>query len=214
MKMKKLGMLVAFVLAMAVAMTSCSSSQSMTKEQKEAEKTVKKDARNLKKEGWKVGAGLPGIEMQLKQSYSMALEKDNNGYDKYVMGESKIVAETYDAALFHASNNAKLDLAGKMETEVAELIQTLLGNKQITQQEAASLTESAAASTNLVTQKLGRVIVPVRMYRNLPNGNVEVRTVMYYSHDMAMDVMKQSMREDLEQKANDLSKRLNNLLGF
>jgi hypothetical protein len=52
------------------------------------------------------------------------------------------------------------------------------------------------------------------MYRDLDNGNVEVRTIVYYSHDMAMDVLKQTMREDLEKKADDLSKQLDKILGF
>lgn len=76
------------------------------------------------------------------------------------------------------------------------------------------MAESVAASKNLISQKLGRVLIPVKMYRDLENGNVEVRTIVYYSHDMAMDVLKQTMREDLEKKADDLSKQLDKILGF
>lgn len=210
--MKKLSTLLVFALSV-VMMASCAS-QKMTKDQKAAEKSIKKEVRQLKKDGWKVAPGNIAMDLQLKEAYSKALERDEKGYEKYVTGEAMTVGETYDAALFQATNLAKLDLAAKIETEITELIDTKLGNKQLSQKQAASLAESVAASKNLVSQKLGRVIIPVKMYRDLENGNVEVRTIVYYSHDMAMDILKQTMREDLEQKADDLSKQLDKILGF
>ena len=210
--MKKLTTLLVLAFS-AVMMASCAS-QNLTKDQKMAEKSIKKEVRQLKKDGWKVAPGNIAMDLQLKEAYSKALEKDEKGYEKFVSGEAMTVGETYDAALFQATNLAKLDLAGKIETEITELIDTKLGNKQLSQKQAASLAESVAASKNLVSQKLGRVLIPVKMYRDLDNGNVEVRTIVYYSHDMAMDILKQTMREDLEQKADDLSKQLDKILGF
>lgn len=210
--MKKLSTLLVFALSV-VMMASCAS-QKMTKDQKAAEKSIKKEVRQLKKDGWKVAPGNIAMDLQLKEAYSKALERDEKGYEKYVTGEAMTVGETYDAALFQATNLAKLDLAAKIETEITELIDTKLGNKQLSQKQAASLAESVAASKNLISQKLGRVLIPVKMYRDLENGNVEVRTIVYYSHDMAMDVLKQTMREDLEKKADDLSKQLDKILGF
>ena len=210
--MKKLSTIL--VLALSIIMMASCASQNLTKDQKTAQKSIKKEVRQLKKDGWKVAPGNIALDMQLKESYNKALELDEKGYEKFVAGEAMSVGETYDAALFQATNLAKLDLAGKIQTEVTELIDNKLANKQLSQKQATSLAESVAASKNLVSQKLGRVIVPVKMYRDLENGNVEVRTVMYYSHDMAMDIMKQTMREDLEKKADDLSKQLDKILGF
>lgn len=210
--MKKLSTIL--VLALSFFMMASCASQNLTKDQKMAQKSIKKEVRQLKKDGWKVAPGNIAMDLQLSEAYSKALEKDEKGYEKFVSGEAMTVGETYDAALFQATNLAKLDLAAKIETEITELIDTKLGNKQLSQKQAASLAESVAASKNLVSQKLGRVIIPVKMYRDLDNGNVEVRTIVYYSHDMAMDVLKQTMREDLEKKADDLSKQLDKILGF
>ena len=210
--MKKLSTIL--VLALSFIMMASCASQNLTKDQKMAQKSIKKEVRQLKKDGWKVAPGNIAMDLQLSEAYSKALEKDEKGYEKFVSGEAMTVGETYDAALFQATNLAKLDLAAKIETEITELIDTKLGNKQLSQKQAASLAESVAASKNLVSQKLGRVIIPVKMYRDLDNGNVEVRTIVYYSHDMAMDVLKQTMREDLEKKADDLSKQLDKILGF
>ena len=210
--MKKLSTIL--VLALSFIMMASCASQNLTKDQKIAQKSIKKEVRQLKKDGWKVAPGNIALDLQLKESYDKALERDAKGFEKYVAGEAMTIGENYDAALFQASNLAKLDLAGKIQTEVTELIDTKLANKQLSQKQATSLAESVSASKNLVSQKLGRVLTPVNMYRDLENGNVEVRTVVYYSHDMAMDIMKQTMREDLEKKADDLSKQLDKILGF
>ena len=207
--MKKLGMFLLFVLSVAVAMP-CAYAQS--KDQKNAEKAIKKEVKALTKEGWKVAPGNLSMELQLKESYAKALDKDAYGYDNFVSGEAMTTGETYDAALFQATNLAKLDMAAKIQTEVTELIDNKLANKQLSEKQAVSLAQSVASSKSLVVQKIGRVITPVKMYRDLPNGNVEVRAVIYYSHKLAMDAVKQSLREDLEQKADELSKQLDDLL--
>jgi len=211
--MKKMLRLWVLVISAVMAMSSCAA-QKLTKDQKMAEKSIKKEVRQLKKDGWKVAPGNIAMDLQLKEAYTKALEKDDKGFEKYVTGEAMTVGENYDAALFQANNLAKLDLAGKIQTEVTELIDNKLANKQLSQKQAASLAESVAASKNLVSQKLGRVLTPVKMYRDLDNGNVEVRMVAFYSHEMAMDIVKQTMREDLEQKADELSNQLDKILGF
>ena len=202
-------MFLLFVLSVAVAMP-CAYAQS--KDQKNAEKAIKKEVKALTKEGWKVAPGNLSMELQLKESYAKALDKDAYGYDNFVSGEAMTTGETYDAALFQATNLAKLDMAAKIQTEVTELIDNKLANKQLSEKQAVSLAQSVASSKSLVVQKIGRVITPVKMYRDLPNGNVEVRAVIYYSHKLAMDAVKQSLREDLEQKADELSKQLDDLL--
>lgn len=209
--MKKLSAILMMVIAMVMATPN---SFAQSKDQKKAEKAIKKEVKNYKAEGWQVAPGNLSMEMQLKESYSKALEKDENGYDKFIQGEAMSVAENYDAGLFQATNLAKLDLAGKIQTEVTELIDSKLANKQLSDKQAASLAESVAASKNLVSQKIGRVIAPVKLYRELGKGRVEVRTVVYYNHEMAMEAMKASIREDLEKKADDLATQLDNILGF
>lgn len=211
--MKKSITILMMVIAMVMA-TPNSFAQKATKDQKKAEKSIKKDVKGYKAEGWHVAPGNLSMELQLKEAYSKALEKDENGYDKFIQGEAMSIAENYDAGLFQATNLAKLDLAGKIQTEVTELIDTKLANKQLSDKQAASLAESVAASKNLVAQKIGRVISPVKMYRELGKGRVEVRTVVYYNHEMAMEAMKESIREDLENKADDLAKQLDKYLGF
>lgn len=210
--MKRLSMIVVLALT-AILMASCAT-QNLTKEQRVAMKSIKKEVRNYKREGWKVQFGNPPMESQLMEAFNRRAEVDERGYSKFIEGESTTVGETYNAAHAMAINVSKIELAGKIETEVTQLIETKLANKELTQKQASSLSESASASKNLVAQKLGRVITPVNIYRDLPNGNVEVRIMTFYSQDLAMDTFKQTMREDLEKKADDLAKQLDKILKF
>lgn len=205
-------MFLMFVLAMAVAMPN-SYAQLSRKEMKAIEKNAKKETKNLTKEGWKVAPGNPTLEMQLIESYKIQMQKDDYGYDKFIQGEAMTVGQMYDAALFQAQNLSKMDLAGKMETRVIQIIDTKLANKEISQQDATSLATSISAGKNLVAQKLGQVINPVKVYRNLPNGNVEVRVIVYYSQALAMRAAKEAMRGELEKEASDLAKELDKILG-
>ena len=210
--MKKLGMFLMLVVAMAVAMPT-SYAQLSKKEIKKIEKTAKKEAKQLKKDGWKVAPGNPSMEMQLTESFKYQMQKDDEGYDKFIQGEAMTVGQVYDAALFQADNLSKLNLAGKMETRVIQIIDNKLANKEISKEDAVSLVTSISASKNLISQRLGQVITPVKMYRDLPNGNVEVRIIAYYSQAMADKTAKAAMREELEKEANDLSNRLDDILG-
>ena len=210
--MKKLGMFLMLVVAMAVAMPT-SYAQLSKKEINKIEKTAKKEAKQLKKDGWKVAPGNPSMEIQLTESFKYQMQKDDEGYDKFIQGEAMTVGQVYDAAMFQADNLSKLNLAGKMETRVIQIIDNKLANKEISKEEAVSLVTSISASKNLISQRLGQVITPVKMYRDLPNGNVEVRIIAYYSQTMANKVAKAAMREDLEKEANDLSNRLDDILG-
>lgn len=205
-------MFLMFVLAMTVAMPT-SYAQMSKKEIRLIEKNAKKEAKQLKKDGWRVAPGNPTIEMQLIESYKMQAQKDDFGYDKFIQGEAMTVGQIYDAALFQAENLSKMSLAGKMETRVISIIDNKLANNQISQNDATSLAKSVSAGKNLIAQKLGQVITPVKMYKDLPNGNIEVRVITYYSQALAMRAAKEAMRGELEKEASDLAKELDNILG-
>lgn len=208
--MKKLVMFLVFTLTLLVGAPGVYA-QHIDKEQRKAEKAFQKEVKAMKRQGWKVAPGNLSLELQLRESYQKAAERDENGFEKYFSGEAMSVGTNYDAALFQASNLAKLDLAGKIQTEVTELIDNKVSNKQLTQKEAVSLTESVSSCQSKVSQKLGRVMTPVIIYRDLDNGNVEVRTVIYYSHDQAIEILKQTVQEDLENKEDELANQIDHV---
>ena len=90
--MKKLRMLLMFVLTLVIA-SSCGNAQKLTADQKRVNKMIKKEVKQMKKAGWEVAPGNLSMELQLKKSYTKALERDTNGYNKFISGEAMSMGE-------------------------------------------------------------------------------------------------------------------------
>lgn len=177
-------------------------------------KIVRKEAKRLKKEGWLVKPGALPLEKQLEKSYLMQMEYDTDLFPKYIMGEASSVGENYDAAKTAALSLAITNLAGQIQTEVTALVENTVENKQLTTEEAASITESVMASKNLISQRIGRVITVTEAYRVTNKNANEVLVRIAYSQEMAKQIVKQAVREDLEKKGKDLHGQLDKVLGF
>ena len=179
-----------------------------------ATKAAQKEAKKLKKEGWQTAPGALPLEKQLDKSYLMQMEYDSSMYPKYLMGEAMSIGENYDAAKMQALELAKQNLAGQIQTEVTALIENTIANKQLSQEQAASVTQSIMASKNLISQSIGRIIPVMEVYRTLSNKNKEVLVRIAYNSNMAKEAAKKIVREDLEKKGDKLHKDLDKLLGW
>ncbi|MBE6231540.1 MAG: hypothetical protein E7117_04135 [Bacteroidales bacterium] len=192
------------------AMSKYAKSELNAKASKEARKHAKADV----KDGWTVAPGHLPLERQLERAWQMQYEFDSSGYPKYIMSEAMSIGENYDAAKMQAMELAKLALAGKLQSEVVAIVENSIANKQMSEGEAASVTESVMAAKNVISQKVGRVITVVECYRNTKSKNKEVRVMIAYNTEMAVEAAKSAVREDLEKKGNDLHKKLDNLLNL
>lgn len=173
-----------------------------------ATKAARKEAKNLKKQGWMVAPGAIPLEKQLDRSYLMQMEYDTDMSPKYIMGEGMSTAENYDAAKFQALELAKQQLASEIQTELAAMIENEVSNRQLGPEQAASITETISKSKSLITQSLGRVLPVVEVYRTLPNRNKEVLVRVAYSMDEARKVTKKAIYEELKAKGQGLEKDL------
>ena len=187
---------------------------SKTQLNEKASKAARKEAKEMKKEGWQTAPGALPIEKQLDKSYMMQYEYDVDMYPKYIMGEAMSVGGNYDAAKMQALELAKQNLAGQIQTEVTALIENTVANEQLSGEEAESVTRSIMAAKNLISQSLGRTIPVVEVYRTLSNKNKEVLVRIAYSGDAAKKIAKEAVRKELEQRGDDLHKKLNELLGW
>ncbi len=224
--MKAVKFLSVVVLATFTMGVSAQTSKEIAKERKEirklskaefnqkASKDARKEAKRLKKEGWKTAPGAIPLEKQLDKSYLMQQEYDENLFPKYLMGEAMSIGENYDAAKMQALELAKQNLAGQIQTEVTALIENTVANKQLQPEEAASAVQSIIAGKNLISQSIGRVLTVVEVYRTVSNKNKEVLVRIAYNAEMAKAAAKQAIREDLEKKGEDLHNKLDQLLGW
>ena len=178
------------------------------------DKTTKREAKRLKKEGWVVNPGALPLEKQLERSYLMEYEYDENLFPKFLMANAQSIGENYDAAKTAAMSLAITNLAGQIQTEVTALVENTVGNQQMAAEDAASIVETVMASKNLISQSIGRVITTVECYRVLDNKNREVMVRIAYNADMAKQAAKQVVREELKKKGENLHEQLDKALGF
>lgn len=181
---------------------------------KKTTRIARREAKRLRKEGWKIAPGALPLEKQLDKVYMMQYEYDENLFPKYIIAEAMTVGENYDAAKMQANELAKQNLAGQIQTEIAALIETSLANKQLSSEEAASIAETMIAGKSLISQRIGRVVIVVEAYRTLKNKNKEVLVRVAYNSDMAKETAKQVIRENLEDKNEGLHMKLEKLLGM
>lgn len=179
-----------------------------------ASKGARKEAKKLSKEGWKTAPGALPLEKQLDKSYLMQMEYDEDMYPKYIMAEAMSIGENYDAAKMQALELAKQNLAGQIQTEITALVDNSVANKQLSAEQAASITKSISAGKNLISQSIGRTITVVEVYRTLSNRNKEVLIRIAYNGQMAKAAAKRAVYDDLEENVDDLHKTLDELLGW
>ena len=165
------------------------------KDLKRFEKDAKKQAKEYR--DWKVLPGALPIERQLEEAYKLQYARED-GEPKYIIEEGVAVAQNYNAAKLQAVDAAKLRIAANMETEIVGLIESGLTNKEISTQDAASISEIISGSKSKIAQSLGRVTTVVELYRDLPNKTVRVMVRLAYSSEQARAVAKKVLYQDME----------------
>lgn len=179
-----------------------------------ASKDARKQAKQYEKEGWQTTPGSLPIAKQLDRTYGMQYELDDTGFPKYIMGQAMSIGQNYDGAKMQALELAKQDLAAQIQSEVAALVETNVANKQLSPEEAATITESVKAGKSLINQNIGRVITVIEMYRTLKNKNKEVMVRVAYNSDMAKEAAKKAIRKELSDKGDELQGKLDEILNW
>ena len=194
---------------MVMAFTVNAVGQKMTKEVKsslksKATKTARKEAKKLTKEGWTVSPGALPLDKQLDRSYAYALDEN----ETYIIGQGQSVGENYDAARLQATELARLEIAGNISSEATSLIDNMVGNKQMGNEEAATMTTLLAESKTIFSQKLGEVKVVLETYRTLSNKNKEVLIRLAVKKSDIQEIAKNAIREEMEKRGIKMNERL------
>ena len=171
--------------------------------QKKAIKEARKQAKELTKEGFKTPVGKLPLDKQLENSWEKQMEIDMNGNPYWYIATSRVIGGNQSAAAMQATNTAKIDIAGQVQTKVTQLIESKVANDDMEQEEAAS--------QSIISGTLGRTIPLVEVYRTLPNKNVEVMVTIGYSLEAANKVAVKALSEELAKKSPELAKELDKL---
>lgn len=179
--------------------------------QKKAIKAARKEAKRLTKEGFKTPVGKLPLDKQIETAWEKQAELDMDGNPYWYIASSRAIGGNQSSAALQATNAAKIDLAGQIQTKVSQLIEAKVANDDMGQEEAASLSSVVAASKSVISATLGRTIPLVEVYRTLENKNVEVMVTLGYSMQAANQAAISAIRKELAGKSEELAKELDKL---
>ncbi|MBQ5353735.1 MAG: hypothetical protein IIX42_06950 [Alistipes sp.] len=209
--MKKIALFVCAALLSALTVNAQNTAVNLNAK---ASKDAAKMAKQYKKEGWVVAPGQLPLERQLDRSFQLMIELDENGYQKYVSGEGQSIGNNYDAAKMQALEMAKMQMVSKVQSQISTIVDNTVSNAQLSREQAESVTETVAASKTLISQNIGRVMTIVEVYRDKPRKSKEVRVVIFYNAEMALQSAKKAIRSELEKKGDKIHEQLDKALGF
>ncbi|MEN3041275.1 MAG: hypothetical protein ABDH66_07040 [Bacteroidia bacterium] len=200
-----------------IGLVSLGASQVTEKEakreiQRRAIKEARKEAKKFKRAGYEVTPGSLPMEKQLEYTWIRLYQRDNQGQAVFLSADGNAVAETRTAAEMQAIEAAKLNLAGQLETFIRAIIEANIANAQLNTQEASSVTEFLAAAKNIIATSIGPVEPAFKIYRNLPNKNVEVNVKLLVNREQVLLQAKKQIREELRERLKGLQDKVDKLL--
>lgn len=176
-----------------------------------APKLARKEAKKLEKQGWK-SMSIP-VEKQLQTYYDRVALYDAEGYPKYIYTEVQATGTNFSAAQMQAENIAKLRLASNICSSIASLTDLSLANNETTPELTASIAKVLENAKVIVSQKLGRVFVPVTIYQQTRN-TYTVRVNALYDQKQAMKIAHDTIMQELANESEENKKQLESLLGM
>lgn len=225
--MKK--MISLMVVAFMATTTFAQSAAELAKQQKELNeihmkmlkakptKDAKKQAKELKKEGWTVPAGEKSIEQQITQSqlYGEELTTDENGAitKRYLQHTGQTTSGTYNSGVAAARAAAQTELAAMLKTEIVAAFQQKMDNAQTSAITATTIDKFNERARAVVDQALTNSIPVLTVYRVLPNNNYQVQVRIAYDKKELAARIKRNLQKELEQEGDGLNGIVDEVLG-
>jgi hypothetical protein len=215
--MKNTALFLFFTLVIFSSFFSQSNNNDAKKEiNKKAMKLATKEAKKLRKSGWDVSPGSLPLEKLLEQAYIKAELKTDKGGSKYLNADGNGVGETRTAAEAQALAIAKLALASQVESNIGAIISTAVGNEQLNNNDAASITKVISNSKEIIAQNLGYIEPSFKISRVTPGNknNTEVSIKIFYEVEQSMKIAKKIIKEELKDKLQMQEQQLDKLMGI
>lgn len=204
-----------------------------------AMRTARKEAkRYVKYEGWKVFPGERPLAKMLEQSWikqEMKKFDPTTGEEKdaFIWATGNGLARNKSAAQMQAIELAKVELAGKMKTEVAALVTANIANAQLSTVDSESITEVTSSAKTITSATLKNVKPVVLLYRTaipkkglkqykrserasrqIKPGNVEVQVTLFYDLYQADIQAREHIKKELKDKLKNNEADLKKLMGM
>lgn len=179
-------------------------------------KDAKKQAKQLKKEGWTIPAGERSIEQQITESQYLNLEmmSDENGAPtrRFIQHTGISTAGTYNAAYASARSNSMTEIASMIETEIAAAMQGKLDNAQQNATNATTVEKYNQRIKSIVHESLTNAIPVLAIYRVLPNKNFEVQVRIAFDKKEIAARLKRNLQKELELEGDQLNELIDKVI--
>lgn len=163
----------------------------------------------LKEDGYRTLAGRLPLEEQLAESWRYQREKDTGGEMRNFAVSVKVQGDSFEVARLRGESMAKVQLAGLMETRVGQLVTSRVESK-----DSSTMISTVASSKSLVTRRLANLYPLLEVYRDLPEGGVEMQLVMGCDRRWASEIAWAVISKDVDPKVSRLSSFSFNLSGL
>lgn len=169
--MRTISFLAAFILMILFGLNA--SSQELSRSQ---QKDIKKTVKAMEKDGWKVKPGTMSLYDQQVRSIKAQSEVDNDGLDKWVVGEASSVSDLYDTAKMSAVTIAKNRLVGAISQRTTLNNDNEMSNDQ-SKAEGSATAEEIGKNVSIDVKTM-RTKTLMECYRNTSDGKIEVRVIL------------------------------------
>ena len=213
------------LVALAMASTTCmaQSYADLLKAKKQQDKLTKesldfkptsedkKQAKQMKKEGWTVKAGDDPMEVQFCRARMLKntpIVDEASGYEgmtvnRYIMWTSIVTAGDESTASDQALFDAQSKIAAQIETKIASAMESKKDNQQNNVISATTVNKFHKRSKAIVDVTLNNTQTPVSIYRVLPNYNCQVQLQVAFDKMELKRKLMQKLREELEQEGDE-----------
>ena len=181
---------------------------------KKALRTARKEANNYKKEGYRVFLGDMPMDKQIENAWMKAIEMNYRGYPEYIVGHAQVTAGNTTAAKSQALHASKVEIASLTSSMLASLIESSIGNNELTTVEAQTLNKHVQASKELIMADFGQVLKVLEIYRELPNKNVQVITRVAYNSTLALEAARRRLQKEMEAETQELHQKLDKVFNL
>ena len=181
---------------------------------KKALKTAQKEAKNYKKEGYRVFMGDLPMEKQIENAWMKAIDINELGFPEYIVGNAQVTAGNATAAKAQALHASKVEIASLTSSMIAALIESSVVNNEISTVEAQTLNKHLQASKELVVADLERVQKVLEIYRELPNKNVQVNMRLAYSSTLALESARRRLQKEMQAETQVLHQKLDKIFNL
>lgn len=181
-----------FFLGILLYLCACRTPGSEAVVQRGGDSPLQKSVERLMAEGYRTVAGKLPLEEQLDESWRFQREKEANGEARYFVVSAKAVGDHFEAARMQAESLAKVQLAGLMETRIGQLV-----TNRMEASDGNTVMQTVASSKNLVTTRLANLYPLLEIYKECPDGKVEVQLTMGCDRRWANEIAWAIVSEDM-----------------